>query len=167
VPQSPGNLVYYNQCDPTFNKNAGSCGNVGKICASGCGITTTAMIVSSYAKTMTPNQIADIYPYFQCVGTYIKDAKSTLEKYGIQTSPYLFDQQSFTLNDVRKQFEGYLNSGWTLFVLVNTEYGGHFFWIRSINGNHVITYDPYFGKDYDQANHRFVIYRSAFAVKNP
>ena len=75
--------------------------------------------------------------------------------------------------DVADDFRGYINNGWTIFVLANfrTDGGGHYFWVTEVTDNdEILAYDPYYGRSqpapfnenkYNPAPY----YRYAFAIK--
>ncbi len=169
-------FVYYSQCNGPYDDYSLPSGC--NICAAGCGPTTVAMIVASYADaTVKPPTVVDKYKEknqpLSCAGSGFSSAKMVLESYGLRTSDYLFSYGLYPIEDVASDFKSYLNSGWTIFALANfkTSGGGHYFWITDIdNDNTVWAYDPYYGRFQapplnENSRYPFPKYKIAFAVK--
>jgi len=176
TPSPPsGALVYYPQCGGSFDNYplSSDC----NICKAGCGPTTVAMIVASYAdKSVTPKTIVDLYKkkgyLLGCVGSRYTDAKSALASYGIKTTDYLTYSYA-TIDQAAADFKNYIKNGWTIFALANYCDGdcGHFFWITDVSANNdTWAYDPYYGRlqkpPYNEkSRYPFPKYRVAFGVK--
>lgn len=60
APAPGGTLANYKQCNKTWSNfnYSGTCSDSGSICKSGCGITSTAMILSFYGKQIIPPDVA-------------------------------------------------------------------------------------------------------------
>lgn len=167
------NFTYYYQC--------GDLGGISlpsgcSLCQAGCGPTTVAMIAASYVdKNITPQTIVDLYKnrsyLLGCGGSRYTDAKTALENYGLKTTSYMvynFETADQVVND----FRNYIDSGWTLFTLVNLCQGGcgHFFWITDIDSQgNILAYDPFYGSTAIPYNENsrspYPLYRLAFGVK--
>jgi hypothetical protein len=49
-------------------------------------------------------------------------------------------------DEVVSDFKNYIKGGWTLFVLADHNYGGHFFWVTDVSTDgKVLAYDPAYG----------------------
>ena len=176
--------TYYSQCGspygdyqlPVPDGNGKYCTE----CSAGCGPTSLAMILASYVNSSAtpPTVIDDLHAngiYVGCGGTYMDDLKSYMSKQkGVKVSDYIVPSGSgVQANQVADDFRGYIQSGWTIFVLANFKEngGGHYFWVTDVStdGN-ILAYDPYYGRgkalpfnenQYTPAPY----YRYAFAVK--
>lgn len=169
------NLTYYYQCGEYGGYSLPSgC----TLCSDGCGPTTVAMIAASYIdKNITPQTIVDLYKNHSyllgCGGSRYSDAKTALESYGLKTTSYMiynFESADTVVND----FRNYINSGWTIFTLVNLCQNGcgHFFWITDIDSQgNILAYDPFYGSTAIPYNENsrdpYPLYRLAFGVKKP
>jgi len=179
-PPSPSGrgYVYYSQCSGPYDSVP--LPNGCNVCDAGCGPTTIAMILSSYVdKTMTPPKVIDQLEKngvrMGCYGSYIAELYSYLSKRGdLKVSSYIIPNEGrLQAKDVADDFRGYINNGWTIFVLANfrTDGGGHYFWVTEVTDNdEILAYDPYYGRSqpapfnenkYNPAPY----YRYAFAIK--
>jgi len=177
VTTSPGitdnEKIYYYQCGEygSYSLPSGC-----TLCSDGCGPTSVAMIAASYIdKNITPQTIVDLYKnhgyLLGCGGSRYSDAKSALESYGLKTTSYMIYNLE-TADQVVNDFRNYINSGWTIFTLVNLCQAGcgHFFWITNIDSQgNILAYDPYYGSTEIPYNENsrspFPLYRLAFGVK--
>ena len=167
------NFTYYYQCGEygSYSLPSGC-----TLCTDGCGPTTVAMIAASYVdKNITPQTIVDLYKnrsyLLGCGGSRYSDAKTALENYGLKTTSYMVYNFE-TANQVVNDFRNYIDSGWTLFTLVNLCQGGcgHFFWITDIDSQgNILAYDPFYGSTAIPYNENsrspYPLYRLAFGVK--
>lgn len=170
------NFIYYPQCNGPYDNYSLPSGC--NICTAGCGPTTVAMIVASYADAkVKPPTVVDKYKEknqpLSCAGSGFSSAKMVLESYGLRTSDYLFSYGLYPIEDVASDFKSYLNSGWTIFALANFKAsgGGHYFWITDIDSDNTVwAYDPYYGRFQapplnENSRYPFPKYKIAFAVK--
>lgn len=135
-------LTYYSQVDSRWsNKMYSSVGDRSQtIGTSGCGPTSSAMVVSSIKGTITPDAMSDLYMQHGYrsanQGTYWSAFKWTADVFNIGYS------ECYKLNDVVAKLKNnhYIiascNQG--LFT-----YGGHFIVLTGIEGNYIKVYDPY------------------------
>lgn len=176
IPAKPnGALVYYQQRDGIYDNYPLPSGCT--IRQAGCGPTTVAMIVASYAdRSVNPITIVELYKqkkyYLGCEGSRYTNAKSILASYGLKTTDYLTYNKA-TINQVADDFRNYIKSGWTIFALADfrDNGGGHFFWITDVSANNdTWAYDPYYGRFQpppynEKSRYPFPKYRIAFGVK--
>jgi len=180
TPPSPpsGTYTYYSQCSGPYDALPLPEGCT--ICAAGCGPTSVAMILSSYVdKSLTPPKMVDLMSKagvrIGCYGSYVSEIYSYLSGRGdIKVSSFIIPSGGQLLEkDVAKDFRGYTQSGWTIFVLANFKQdgGGHYFWVTDVNENgDILAYDPYYGKQQTPpiSENRYApapYYRFAFAIK--
>ena len=135
-------LTYYSQLDSRWASQMYSSVGDGSqtIGTSGCGPTSSAMVVSSIKGNITPNQMADLYMQHGYrsanQGTYWSAFKWTADIFDIGYSEcYRLDDAVAKLKD-----NNYIivscNQG--LFT-----YGGHFIVLTGVEGNYIKVYDPY------------------------
>lgn len=125
----------------------------------GCGIVTTAMILSTFRHSASdgspydPSYIADTYyPDTPSCATNIGTAQTALAKNGFKTE-WIFSGQSADINHLdvkyRDQMIRYLQNGSGLFALMTINDIGHFVWITDIRWNgsdyDVYAMDPWYG----------------------
>ena len=135
-------LTYYSQIDSRWkNLMYSSIGNTSQtIGTSGCGPTSTAMVVSSIKGNITPDQMANLYTQYGYrsanQGTYWSAFKWTADVFDIGYSEcYKLDDAVAKLKD-NHYIIASCNQG--LFT-----YGGHFIVLTGIEGNYIKVYDPY------------------------
>ena len=135
-------LTYYSQLDSRWkNQMYSSLGNTTQtIGTSGCGPTSSAMVVSSIKGNITPNQMADLYMQYgyrsASQGTYWSAFKWTADVFNISYSEcYKLDEAVSKLKD-NNYIIASCNQG--LFT-----YGGHFIVLVGVEGNYIKVYDPY------------------------
>ena len=138
------------------------------------------MILSSYVDpTLTPPKVISMMNakgvQMGCYGSYIDQIYNYLKDRGdLKVSDYIIpSEQGLGAQQVAKDFRGYTDAGWGIFVLANfkPDGGGHYFFVTSVTSdNQILAYDPYYGKErpapiaenqYNPAPY----YRYAFAVK--
>ena len=135
-------LTYYSQLDNRWkNQMYSSVGNSTQtIGTSGCGPTSSAMVVSSIKGNITPNEMANLYMQYGYrsanQGTYWSAFKWTADVFDIGYSEcYKLDDAIAKLKD-----NNYIivscNQG--LFT-----YGGHFIVLTGVEGDYIKVYDPY------------------------
>ena len=135
-------LTYYSQLDNRWkNQMYSSVGNSSQtIGTSGCGPTSSAMVVSSIKGNITPNEMANLYMQYGYrsanQGTYWSAFKWTADVFNIGYSEcYKLDDAIAKLKD-----NNYIivscNQG--LFT-----YGGHFIVLTGVEGDYIKEYDPY------------------------
>ena len=135
-------LTYYSQLDNRWkNQMYSSVGNSTQtIGTSGCGPTSSAMVVSSIKGNITPNEMANLYMQYGYrsanQGTYWSAFKWTADVFNIGYSEcYKLDDAIAKLKD-----NNYIivscNQG--LFT-----YGGHFIVLIGVEGDYIKVYDPY------------------------
>ena len=135
-------LTYYSQLDNRWkNQMYSSVGNSSQtIGTSGCGPTSSAMVVSSIKGNITPNEMANLYMQYGYrsanQGTYWSAFKWTADVFNIGYSEcYKLDDAIAKLKD-----NNYIivscNQG--LFT-----YGGHFIVLTGVEGDYIKVYDPY------------------------
>lgn len=135
-------LTYYSQLDSRWSsKMYSSVGNTSQtIGTSGCGPTSSAMVVSSIKGNITPDQMADLYTQYGYrsanQGTYWSAFKWTADVFNIGYSEcYKLDDAVAKLKD-NHYIIASCNQG--LFT-----YGGHFIVLTGVEGDYIKVYDPY------------------------
>ena len=135
-------LTYYSQLDNRWRYNMySSVGDSSQtIGTSGCGPTSSAMVVSSIKGNITPDQMADLYVNYGYrsanQGTYWSAFKWTADVFDIEYSEcYKLDDAVAKLKD-NHYIIASCNQG--LFT-----YGGHFIVLTGVEGDYIKVYDPY------------------------
>ena len=135
-------LTYYSQLDNRWkNQMYSSVGNSSQtIGTSGCGPTSSAMVVSSIKGNITPNEMANLYMQYGYrsanQGTYWSAFKWTADVFNIGYSEcYKLDDAIAKLKD-NNYIIASCNQG--LFT-----YGGHFIVLTGVEGDYIKVYDPY------------------------
>ena len=135
-------LTYYSQLDNRWkNQMYSSVGNSTQtIGTSGCGPTSSAMVVSSIKGNITPNEMANLYIQYGYrsanQGTYWSAFKWTADVFDIGYSEcYKLDDAVAKLKD-NNYIIASCNQG--LFT-----YGGHFIVLVGVEGDYIKVYDPY------------------------
>lgn len=135
-------LTYYSQIDSRWsNKMYSSVGDRSQtIGTSGCGPTSSAMVVSSIKGTITPDTMASLYIQYGYrsanQGTYWSAFRWTADVFNIGYSEcYRLDDAVAKLKDNHYIIVS-CNQG--LFT-----YGGHFIVLTGVEGNYIKVYDPY------------------------
>ena len=147
-------LTYYSQIDSGWsNKMFSSVGDSSQtIGTSGCGPTSSAMVVSSIKGTITPDTMASLYTQYGYrsanQGTYWSAFKWTADVFNIGYSEcYRLDDAVAKLKDNHYIIVS-CNQG--LFT-----YGGHFIVLTGIEGDYIKVYDPYlYNGKFDVASRR-------------
>jgi hypothetical protein len=157
-PPSSG-LTYYNQCDPSFqHPSFGTCTSesgkvLGRLCFAGCGPTTVAQIVASYAnRSYTPVTVASEYKnngWWTCNGSNLGSHGQYIERNfssSIVTRPAA--TLSGNLDQDAQNLKPFLDAGWTAIARATyTPFGGHFVWVTSIDAsNDIWALDPYWAQ---------------------
>lgn len=135
-------LTYYSQLDNRWkNQMYSSINNVSQtIGTSGCGPTSSAMVVSSIKGNITPDTMANLYMQYGYrsanQGTYWSAFKWTADVFDIGYSEcYKLDDAIAKLKD-NNYIIASCNQG--LFT-----YGGHFIVLIGVEGDYIKVYDPY------------------------
>ena len=135
-------LTYYSQLDNRWRYNMySSVGDSSQtIGTSGCGPTSSAMIVSSIKGNITPDTMANLYTQYGYrsanQGTYWSAFKWTADVFDIEYSEcYKLDDAVAKLKD-NHYIIASCNQG--LFT-----YGGHFIVLTGVEGEYIKVYDPY------------------------
>ena len=135
-------LTYYSQLDNRWkNQMYSSVGNSTQtIGTSGCGPTSSAMVVSSIKGNITPYTMANLYMQYGYrsanQGTYWSAFKWTADVFNIGYSEcYKLDDAIAKLKD-NHYIIASCNQG--LFT-----YGGHFIVLTGVEGDYIKVYDPY------------------------
>lgn len=135
-------LTYYSQIDSRWsNKMYSSVGDRSQtIGTSGCGPTSSAMVVSSIKGTITPDAMASLYTQYGYrsanQGTYWSAFRWTADVFNIGYSEcYRLDDAVAKLRN-NHYIIASCNQG--LFT-----YGGHFIVLTGVEGNYIKVYDPY------------------------
>lgn len=135
-------LTYYSQIDSRWsNKMYSSVGDRSQtIGTSGCGPTSSAMVVSSIKGTITPDVMAGLYTQYGYrsanQGTYWSAFRWTADVFNIDYSEcYRLDDAVAKLRN-NHYIIASCNQG--LFT-----YGGHFIVLTGVEGNYIKVYDPY------------------------
>ena len=135
-------LTYYSQIDSRWsNKMYSSVGDRSQtIGTSGCGPTSSAMVVSSIKGTITPDTMASLYTQYGYrsanQGTYWSAFRWTADVFNIGYSEcYRLDDAVAKLRN-NHYIIASCNQG--LFT-----YGGHFIVLTGVEGNYIKVYDPY------------------------
>lgn len=135
-------LTYYSQIDSRWsNKMYSSVGDRSQtIGTSGCGPTSSAMVVSSIKGTITPDVMAGLYTQYGYrsanQGTYWSAFRWTADVFNIGYSEcYRLDDAVAKLRN-NHYIIASCNQG--LFT-----YGGHFIVLTGVEGNYIKVYDPY------------------------
>jgi len=176
IAQPPtGQYVYYAQCSGAYDNYP--LPNGCTICKMGCGLTTVAMVLSTFVdQSFTPAKVSDMYGEKKlpagCNGSGYLSAMKALRDNGITiTDPLIYSKA--TADKVVNDFRRYLGGGWTMFVLADfkTNGGGHFFWVTHVDeGGNIWAYDAYYGrKQTAPINENYYYpapyYKVAFGVK--
>ena len=135
-------LTYYSQLDNRWRYNMySSVGDSSQtIGTSGCGPTSSAMVVSSIKGNITPDTMANLYTQYGYrsanQGTYWSAFKWTADIFNIGYSEcYKLDDAVAKLKD-NHYIIASCNQG--LFT-----YGGHFIVLTGVEGDYIKVYDPY------------------------
>ena len=135
-------LTYYSQLDNRWkNQMYSSVGNSTQtIGTSGCGPTSSAMVVSSIKGNITPDTMANLYMQYGYrsanQGTYWSAFKWTADVFDVGYSEcYKLDDAIAKLKD-NNYIIASCNQG--LFT-----YGGHFIVLTGVEGDYIKVYDPY------------------------
>lgn len=135
-------LTYYSQLDSRWSsKMYSSVGNTSQtIGTSGCGPTSSAMVVSSIKGNITPDTMSSLYTQYgyrsASQGTYWSAFKWTADVFDIGYSEcYKLDDAVEKLKD-NHYIIASCNQG--LFT-----YGGHFIVLIGVEGDYIKVYDPY------------------------
>ena len=135
-------LTYYSQLDNRWRYNMySSVGDSSQtIGTSGCGPTSSAMVVSSIKGNITPDSMANLYTQYGYrsanQGTYWSAFKWTADVFDIGYSEcYKLDDAVAKLKD-NHYIIASCNQG--LFT-----YGGHFIVLTGVEGDYIKVYDPY------------------------
>ena len=135
-------LTYYSQLDNRWkNQMYSSVGNSTQtIGTSGCGPTSSAMVVSSIKGNITPDTMANLYMQYGYrsanQGTYWSAFKWTADVFNVGYSEcYKLDDAIAKLKD-NNYIIASCNQG--LFT-----YGGHFIVLTGVEGDYIKVYDPY------------------------
>lgn len=147
-------LTYYSQLDSRWRNNMYSSINNSSqtIGTSGCGPTSSAMIVSSIKGTITPDKMANLYVNYGYrsanQGTYWSAFKWTADVFNIEYS------ECYRLDDVIEKLKN------NNYVIASCNqglftYGGHFIVLIGVEGNYIKIYDPYlYNGKFDTASRR-------------
>jgi len=148
--------VYYSQTGSPYGSyplpiQNGEDGQKCTISSAGCGPTTAAMIISSYVDTsQTPPVVVDAMEKagvsISCNGSGMWDLYEYMSKVkGLKVSG-MISLGDVGAKEASKDMRGYINGGWTLFVLAHHVYGGHYFWVTQVtDSGDVLAYDPAYG----------------------
>ena len=135
-------LTYYSQIDNRWaSKMYSSVGDRSQtIGTSGCGPTSSAMVVSSIKGTITPDVMANLYTQYGYrsanQGTYWSAFKWTADVFDIEYNEcYSVDE---AVNKLRDNHYIIVSCNEGLFT-----YGGHFIVLTGVEGNYIKIYDPY------------------------
>jgi hypothetical protein len=147
-------LTYYSQLDNRWRYNMySSVGDSSQtIGTSGCGPTSSAMVVSSIKGNITPDSMANLYTQYGYrsanQGTYWSAFKWTADIFNIGYSEcYKLDDAVAKLKD-NHYIIASCNQG--LFT-----YGGHFIVLTGVEGDYIKVYDPYlYNGKFDVASRR-------------
>lgn len=147
-------LTYYSQLDNRWRYNMySSVGDSSQtIGTSGCGPTSSAMVVSSIKGNITPDRMAELYVKYgyrsSNQGTYWSAFKWTADVFNIGYSEcYKLDDAVAKLKD-NHYIIASCNQG--LFT-----YGGHFIVLTGVEGDYIKVYDPYlYNGKFDVASRR-------------
>lgn len=147
-------LTYYSQLDNRWRYNMYSSveDSSQTIGTSGCGPTSSAMVVSSIKGNITPDQMANLYTQYGYrsanQGTYWSAFKWTADVFNIEYSEcYKLDDAIAKLKD-NHYIIASCNQG--LFT-----YGGHFIVLTGVEGDYIKVYDPYlYNGKFDVASRR-------------
>ena len=135
-------LTYYSQIDSRWsNKMYSSVGDRSQtIGTSGCGPTSSAMVVSSIKGTITPDVMAGLYTQYGYrsanQGTYWSAFRWTADVFNIGY------RECYRLDDVVAK----LRNNHYIIASCNQglfTYGGHFIVLTGVEGNYIKVYDPY------------------------
>ncbi|MFO0703107.1 MAG: hypothetical protein U0525_00060 [Patescibacteria group bacterium] len=144
-----GNLVYYNQCDPQYA--FGSCGKQNMTCHAGCGPTSVAEIIASYANSaFTPldaMRIASSLNGVDCAGSGVGTLKTIMSNYS--KAQLHMTEDGFNLagdfNQDAINLKPFIDSGQTILAAASYQpCCGHWIWIVDIDNNyHILANDVY------------------------
>ena len=136
------NKIYYNQADRRWANHPYTSPSHPKatIKSGGCGATSGAMIVSSFVKTVYPNQMGDI---FKTNGLRANEGTSPnafpwiARKYGLNCKISSYIKDAVECLKKGGMCVAYCRAG----GLFST--GGHIIVLADIRGNDLVVYDPY------------------------
>ncbi len=139
-----GNFVYYNQCDPNFqNSSWGVCGrnNAPLNCYAGCGPTSAAEIIATYANaSYTPIQAmskATGWGAVNCGGSGIGTLYRLMAEYSDKIEAGLWIGASGDFYQDARQMKPYIDQGWTVLAAASyTPCCGHWAWIVDVDENY-------------------------------
>ena len=147
-------LTYYSQLDNRWARKMYSSVNDASqtIGTSGCGPTSSAMVVSSIKGNITPDQMANLYTQYGYrsanQGTYWSAFKWTADVFDIEYSEcYKLDDAVAKLKDNH-------------YIIVSCNQGlftycGHFIVLTGVEGDYIKVYDPYlYNGKFDVASRR-------------
>lgn len=163
-PAQPGNLRYFNQCDPAFQvQSYGNCQKDGEtvpfLCAAGCVPTSVAQVIASYADSgYTPVRAANSMlanpAVLSCDGSSSQAQIRVLNGYAVSIERTDIISSSGDLAADAARLKPFFSQGWTALARVaykrtmNTNTRGHYVWITQIDANNnILVYDPYFVND--------------------
>jgi len=175
LPKNSANIFPYRQCDYPNSPMHNGC----NICKAGCGIVSVSIILSKFAIMADPVTVEKKYEEFGfnagCDGTYMYDAKTMLERYGLKTSNYIFaSNYGYSINSVAQDIRDKVKNGWVVLALGQFCLNGcgHFFVITDIDSsNQVTSYDPYYEPNSRNqpinytSRYPFPLYKYAFGVR--
>lgn len=138
------NRIYYNQADKRWANHPYPSKTHPKatIKSGGCGATCSAMIVSSFAQTIYPNEMGDI---FRANGLRANEGTDPKAFYWIAT------RYGFNMNKtiyIKEAVKCLKNGGMVIAHLYNPKKslfstGGHYVVLADYRGSDIIVYDPY------------------------
>lgn len=138
--------VYYNQADSRWANHpytSPSHPNA-TIKSGGCGATSGAMIISSFIKTIRPDEMGDIFKKNGLRANEGTDPRAftwIAEKYGLNCKTTLYIKDAVECLKKGGMCVAYCRAG----GLFST--GGHIIVLADIRGNDLVVYDPYLYKN--------------------
>ena len=136
------NRIYFSQADKRWANHPYPSSKYPKatIKSGGCGATSAAMIISSFVKTIYPNQMGDIFRangLRYTTGTAPKAFEWIAQKYGLKEKTTIYIKDAVECLKRGGMVVAYCKAG----GLFST--GGHIIVLSEIRGNNLVVYDPY------------------------
>ena len=150
------NKIYYNQADKRWANYPYPSKTYPKatVKSSGCGPTSSAMIVSSFVSTIYPNQMAQLFlnnGLRAATGTDHKAFEWIAKKYGLKMKKSIYIADAVDCLKRGGMCVAYCKAG----GLFST--GGHIIVLADIRGNNLVVYDPYlYANKFKSGNRRCV-----------
>lgn len=158
------NRVYYNQADKRWANHPYPSSKYPKatIKSGGCGATSAAMIISSFVKTIYPNEMGDIFRkngLRYATGTAPAAFEWIGKKYGLKVKKTIYIADAVECLKKGGMVVAYCKAG----GLFST--GGHIIVLAELRGDNLVVYDPYlYTNKFKNGNRKCVTVRGNEAI---